>query len=173
MDAYVFASSATSTALSTLAAQVGNGGPARVVLPLSGDRAVYVAVEAPDQETLDEEINEVLGVSGLSGATAYIVDAGAFDDATFPTHAVVSAHVGFALLQSSGPATLAATVAGMTGVSGVAVVDNGSQKVLAEVTAGSSNSLSSYLSAVVVAQGVTGVTFTATGQLSNGTGFPV
>lgn len=173
MDAYVFANSASGPALSTLAAQVGNGGPARVVLPLSGDRAVYVAIEAEDEESLEEKIEEVLDVSGLSGGTAYIVDAGAFDDFLFPTHAVVSAYVGFALLQSSAPATLAGVVDGMTGVSGVAVVDNGSPKVLVELTAGTSTALSTYLSSVTAAQGVTGVTFTATGQLSNGTGFPV
>jgi len=173
LDAYVFASSATGNALSTLATQVGNGGPARVVLPLSGDRAVYVAIEAPDEETLEEEIDAVLGVTGLSGATAYIVDEAAYDDYTFPTHAVVSAWVGFALLQSNAAVTLAGVVDGMTGVSGVAVVDNGSQKVLVEVTASTSTSLSSYLSSVTAAQGVTGVTFTATGQLSNGAGFPV
>jgi hypothetical protein len=173
LDAYVFASSANGTAVSTLAAGVGNGGPARVVLPLSGDRAVYVAVEAASENSLEDKIDEVKDTSGISGATAYIVDAGEFDDVAFPTHAVVLAYVGFALLQSNAPATLAGVVSSMTGVSGVAVVENGSAKVLVEVTASTSTSLTTYLNAVVAAQGVTAVTFTATGQRSNGTGFPV
>jgi hypothetical protein len=95
LDAYVFANSATSGAVSTLSGGVGNGGPARVVCPLTGDRALYVAVSGADSEELSDNVGEVLGTSGLSGTSTHVVDP-TYNAYAFPTYAEVYAYIGLA-----------------------------------------------------------------------------
>jgi len=171
LDAYVFAGSATTSAISTLLASVSPSGPARVVCPLSGDRAVYVAIEAADQSTLQQRINAVTSTSGLSNVTSHVVSAGQIDSLAFPTHALVQAFVGFAMLSPNSSATaslVANAVSEVEGVCGLAIVGT---KVLVEVTASTSGGVEAILGAAAEANNHI-VEFTAIGDTGDGAGFP-
>lgn len=171
MDAYVFASQATETAVTTLSQGVGAGGPARVVCPLTGARALYLAVEG-SEETLAERLATIAGMSGLTDVEVYTADGDPFGNVTFPTHALVQVYVGFALLDVVDAEATAALVAVMNAVIGLAVVVGGpAEQLLVELTASTGTALTAAFTALAALDGVT-LSFTATGQTSLGTGFP-
>lgn len=169
MDAYVFAGSATSQAVSTLLGSVGPNGPARVVCPLTGDRDLYVAIEAPDSTTLQQRIASVVQTEGLSNVTSHVVTAPAEDNVVFPTHASVSAFIGLVMLTptTAAASAVARAVARVNGVVGVAVVGS---NVLVEVTAANAGDIEEVFDAIAVANGHL-VSFTAVGETAAGAGF--
>ena len=167
LDAYIFATSATQGAISTLIGGVGSTGPARVVLPTSGDRALYVAVSANDETTLNSRISAVLATQVLSGTSTHVATS---SPATFPTHAAVDDYLGLSVLSGADPSSIASTASGITGVIGVAVTNGGTVRVLVESTASSTGALSTIMDDVAAISGVT-VQFEATGETANGAGF--
>ena len=167
MDAYIFSSSATAGAISTLIGGVGSGGPARVVCPLSGDRALYVAVEADDQSSLSTKISQVVATQILGGTSAHV---GTSSPATFPTHAAVDALIGMTMLSGTNPSSIASAAAGITGVIGVAVTNGSNVRVLVESTADTANALATVMANVAGISGAT-VVFEATGDPGAGAGF--
>lgn len=167
MDAYIFASSATQGAISTLIGGVGSGGPARVVCPLTGDRALYVAVEAADAPSLQTKISQVLATQVLTGTSTHVASS---SPATFPTHGTVEDLLGLTLLSGSNQSGIATAAAAITGVIGVAVVNGGNARVLVESTADSSGTLDTIMADVAAISGAS-VVFEATGETANGAGF--
>ena len=167
MDAYVFATTATSGAISTLIGGVGSSGPARVVCPLSGDRELYVAVSANDNNSLATKIAQVIATSVLTGTSSHI---GTSSPATFPTHGVVDALIGLTLLSGAEPGDIADLAAEIEGVIGVAVTNGGNVRVLVESTADTEGALASIMSDVASISGAS-VVFEATGETSEGAGF--
>jgi hypothetical protein len=170
MDAYIFAGSATSGAISTLTGGVGQGGPARVVCPTSGDRALYVAVSAANETDLNTKISDVLATSGLSSTTTYIALSGV-ENTNLPTYHEVLDHLGFDVLTGASPSSIASSAAQISGVVGVAVV-NGSlpARVLVESTATTTGALDTIMDNVEAISGAT-LVFAATGETANGAGF--
>lgn len=167
MDAYVFATGATQQAVSSLLSAVGTY--ARVVLPLSGDRALYVAVEGDTQGELDDNVELVTDTSGLTGVTVYT----AAGSTTHPTFASVDSELGLALLDVIQPTAAAAATAAaaVTGVIGVAIVSSAAQ-LLVEATAATTGAVNGILDDVDALASLS-VVFTATGPTANGAGFPV
>lgn len=170
MNAYVFAQSATTQAVSDLIADVGTNG-VRVVCPLGGDRAIYVAITADNENDLDTRISAVVGTSGLTGTSSHIALSGDPNEQVgFPTHYTVSSWVGFAhVTPVSSASTLAGAAAALSGVIGVAVVTG--NKVLVEVTATTQAGVQSLLAGVTALSGVSSTIFTAYGEAAEGAGF--
>lgn len=168
MDAYIFASSATQGAISTLIGGVGSGGPARVVCPISGDRALYVAVEGADQTTLATKISSVVGTQILGGTSSHVATS---SPSTYPTWGLVETLLGFTMLSGANPSSIASTAAGITGVIGVAVTNGSNVRVLVESTADNSGDLATIMANVAGISGAS-VVFEATGDTGNGAGFP-
>lgn len=170
MDAYIFASSATQGAISTLIGGVGNGGPARVVCPLTGDRALYVAVSANDSTSLSTKISQVVATQVLTGTSAHVATS---SPSTHPTYATtVDDYIGFSLLSGSNPSSIASAAALISGVIGVAVTNGTNVRVLVESTSDSSVTLASIMADVANISGAS-VVFEATGETANGAGWPV
>jgi len=167
LDAYVFATSATQGAVSTLIGGVGQGGPARVVLPLDGDRALYVAINANDSTTLNSRIASVVATQVLGGTTAHIATS---TPSTFPTYGTVQDLVGFTLLSGANPSSIASAASGITGVIGVAVTNGTNVRVLVESTADTEGALEDIMEEVAAISGAD-VVFEATGEVANGAGF--
>jgi hypothetical protein len=169
LDAYVFATGATQQAISTLLDSVGT--TVRVACPVTGDWAVYVAVEGSDQEELDERVDTVLATTGLSGAVSYQVSAGT-SGTSFPTHATVSSHFGLGLhdVVSGTTAAAAAAAAGVSGVIGVAILTGSPAQILVEVTASGQSGVTTALAAVDALSPLAEAA-SATGETANGAGF--
>ena len=170
MDAYVFATSANGTAINNLKGQVGTNG-VRVVLPLSGDFALYVAVEGDDAGALEDAIENVEQTSGLSGVSSHVALVDALES-SLPTHSAVSTYVGLAIMDVvSGTAVAAGEAAAeISGVIGVAVID-GSATLVVEATATTTTALDTALAAVDALNSLAEV-YTGTGESANGVGFP-
>ena len=170
MDAYVFATSANGTAITNLTGQVGTNG-VRVVLPLSGDFALYVAVEGDDEGDLEDAIENVEQTSGVSGVSSFVALVDALES-SLPTHSAVSTYVGLAIMDVvSGTAVAAGEAAAeISGVIGVAVVD-GSATLVVEATATTTTALDTALAAVDALNSLAEV-YTGTGESANGVGFP-
>jgi len=168
LDAYVFAESATQGAISTLIGGVGSGGPARVVCPLTGDRALYVAVQANDSSTLNTKISQVVATQILTGTSSHVATS---SPSSYPTYALVDALLGLTLLSGTDPSSIATAAAAITGVIGVAVTNGSTVRVLVESTADSGGTLASIMANVAAISGAS-VVFEATGETDNGAGFP-
>lgn len=155
MDAYIFATSATEEAVSTLGAGAEDSGPARVVVPLLASPALYVAVQASTSVALGTAVNAVVGTSGLGGVTAYLASS-IGTPFGLPTYASVDAYLGFALLETlpglSVSVRNAATL--VSGVIGVAVVTGVCHSVLVEVTGADTDAVAAILATVTGLSGV-------------------
>jgi hypothetical protein len=173
VDAYIFATHATATAVAALAAGVTTGGPARVVCPLIGSHELYVAVSATNDAILQQRVAAVIATTGLVGASTHVASNPGNGESAFPTHAVVDTYVGFALLTPGNGMmqSVYAAAKEVDGVIGAAVVTGMNIHVVVEATAGNLDDLSEILDAI---GGITGVTdiATAAGATSLGTGFP-
>jgi hypothetical protein len=170
LDAYIFSTQATPQAVQALGGAVDPDGPIRVVLPVTGAHALFVAVVADTGTELSAGISGVIGATGLSGLSAYIASAlGA--SFLLPVHAAVDAYVGFALLDTA-PGTAVAVhdaAVAISGVTGAAVVVGATYDVLVEVTGATETAVASVLTAVT---GLTDVTnsITSTGASDDGFG---
>lgn len=170
MDAYVFASSATPAAVDALKGSASPSGPVRVVCPLTGDRGLYVALAAADRQTLQDGIDDVVAMDGLTGTSAHVAvaDVGIesiYGSSTFPTHVAVSAHVGFALVVDVTPA-LAAPAA--PDIIGIAALEDGG--LLVEVTADTAEDVRDMLDRLDTVTGRSDAV-TAYGATADGAGF--
>lgn len=162
MDAYVFARHATPAAVETLINGVENGsGPARVVCPLTGDEALYVAVSAPSEEELTRRVQEVEGTAGLSGVRSFVALGSPDYKGAFPTYAAVKAAVGFAVVDGPGGPLLGE----LPFVVGAAAVGEG--QVLIEVTGADLGAVRSALDRLPDGRTV----LTAAGETAAGAGF--
>lgn len=155
MDAYVFATEATQTAVAGLGAGVGTTGPARVVLPVIGSHALFVAVAASTGSDLHDAIAGVVATTGVSGCSAFLASTLGI---TFllPVHASVDAFLGFALLDTLPGLSVSVhdAATAITGVTGVAVVTGSGYSVLVEVTGPDSDAVAALLSTVTALSGV-------------------
>jgi hypothetical protein len=169
MDAYVFITTATATAVSTLGAGAGSTGPARVVLPVTGSHALFVAVEATTDADLNDGVTGVTGSAGISGVSTFLA---ANVGVTFPmpVHSTVDSYLGLALLDTVPGLSVvvrdAATA--IDGVTGAAVVAGAGYSVLVEVTAADADSVALLLNQVA---GLTGVRAVATSVGATALGF--
>jgi hypothetical protein len=176
VDAYAFATSATSGAHDTLAGMVGT--VLRVTIPLDGpDFAAYAAAAAGTVPDLQQKMADVQGVTGLQGVETYVA-AQAHNGITAPTLSSTPTWVspqdtvGFAMIetdQGTDAVTLYSLVRGVTGVIGVATL--GPTTVLAEVTGATVSACNAVFTAIEAVDGV-GSMRTATGSASAGTGVP-
>lgn len=170
LDAYVFATSASSQAVADVLALVA-AGTARVALPTTGDRAIYVAVSDTRATGLVSKIASVVTVDGLVGVDVHLAYGSPTPERPFPTQGIVGDYVGFALLTTlpGDIVTVYEAAFGVSGVVGAAIV-TGTVNVLVEATASTTTALASILTSVT---GLTGVaaSFTATGETSSGAGF--
>lgn len=171
MDAYVFATDATTGAVTDALALV-SAGTARAVLPISTARELYVALSDSTATGLMNKISSTVTISGLTTPVSYLAFGATSQNAPFPTYGVVHDHVGFALLTTSASATVSVYEAALqvSGVVGAAIVSGGSVNVLVEASSDSTTTLASTLSTVSGLSGVTSAV-TASGPVSGGAGF--
>ena len=171
MDAYVFATDATSGAVTDALALV-SGGTARAVLPISTARELYIALADSSGTGLMNKISTAVTITGLTTPVSYLAMGASSQNAPFPTYGVVDDHVGFALLTTSTTSTVSVYEAALqvSGVVGAAIVSGGTVNVIVEATSDSTTTLASTLSTV---SGLTGVTssVTSSGPVSGGAGF--
>jgi hypothetical protein len=169
MDAYLFIASATPTAISTLGAGVGSTGPARVVQPITGSHALFVAVEATTDSDLNDNVTGVTGTAGLSGASTFLA-ANVGVSFPLPVHSTVDSYLGFCLLDTLPGLSVvvrdAATA--IDGVTGAAVVAGTGYSVLVEVTAADTDSVALLMNQVA---GLSGVRAIATSVGATALGF--
>lgn len=171
MDAYIFATQATQEAVASLRDGVTAGGPARVVLPLIGSHALYVAVADDDDGGLNRRVADVVATPGLAGTSAYFAT-GPGNGVKFPTWGLVGHYVGFCLLDTL-PGLAVATyqaVQQVAGVVGACVVTGAGSSVLVEATADDAEALTVMLHQVAGLPGVQHAA-TATGATALGAGF--
>ena len=175
MDAYLFARTATDEAVADLRRRAAPTGPIRVVCPLDGDRELYVALTAPDEDSLTSAITDVSSTDGLTEPTPYVVIPGVGEagvnppDAQYPTYCEVEAFVGFAMLTV--PEGFAGPPLGAEGVVGVAIVRRPDGRgLLVEVTAGNENDTRARLAGLEGFDG-TQLSFRAVGRAADGAGF--
>ncbi|HVF05060.1 MAG TPA: hypothetical protein VNA20_09480 [Frankiaceae bacterium] len=167
MDAYVFASTASDTAVAVLRAAAGAGGPIRAVFPLEGDRALYVAVFGDDAATIDRGIRSVLDTPGVGDTETYrrADPGGAAAAMAYPTHCAVNAWVGLAVLPATGQPP-----PGVNGVVGFAVVERDGQTHAIVEVHGPRNDVLAALQQL--GGGATPPVFSAYGDTSRGTWHP-
>jgi hypothetical protein len=182
VDAYIFCTGATEAAVASLGAGVGDDGPARVVLPLIGSYALYVAVEGANSGALATNVAGVIATSGVTGAFSLQPSASAppgpppgwppigWPPINFPTHANVDAYLGLSLLTTlPGLAAQVYNAAmAVTGVIGAAAVIGGG--VLVEVTGPDVETVATLLDSVAALSGVTSAA-TMVGATELGFGF--
>lgn len=182
MDAYIFSTGATEAAVAALGAGVGSTGPARVVLPLIGSYALYVAVEGADSGELASNVAAVVATSGVTGAFSLQPAASAppgpppgwppigWPPIDFPTHADVDVYLGLSLLTTlPGLAAQVYNAAmAVSGVIGAAAVIGGG--VLVEVTGPDVETVATLQDSVAALSGVTGAA-TMVGATELGFGF--
>ena len=173
MDAYIFATHATSTAVAALSAGVALGGPARVVCPLVGSHELYVAVSDNNAANLQQKVGAVVATTGLSGTSAHVAANPGAGAAAFPTHVAVDVYLGFALVTPAGGMMEAVYTAAkaITGVIGAAVVTGANIHIIVEATAANVDDLTEILDDVGAITGVVAMS-TAIGASALGTGFP-
>lgn len=171
MDAYVFATDATSGAVTDALALV-SGGTARAVLPISTSRELYIALSDSTATGLMNKISTTVSITGLTTPEYYLAFGATSQNAPFPTYGVVDDHCGFALLTTSAASTVSVYEAALevNGVVGAAIVSGGSVTVIVEATSDSTTTLASILSTVSGLSGVTSAV-TASGPVSGGAGF--
>ena len=173
MDAYVFAATATSPAISTALALVSATARAVLPTPTGNGPDLYAALADADASDLLDKIAVAVDIDGLTGTQVYLAYGETSESAAFPTYGVVQDHVGFVLLTTSVPNTVSVYEAALevSGVVGAAMVAGaGGATVLVEATHDNTTNLDSILSTV---GGLTGVTayVTARGPVSGGAGF--
>ena len=171
MDAYLFARIADDEAVADLRRRVAPTGPIRVVCPLAGDRAIYVALTAPDEDSLTSAVTDVSSTDGVTDPSVYFVVPGVVEAGAkqYPTYCAVDAFVGFAMLNA--PEGVAPPPHGVDGVVGVAVVRGPDGRgILVEVTAGSTNDTRARL-ADLEGFGGARLSFRAVGAIADGAGF--
>jgi hypothetical protein len=182
VDAYILSTGATEAAVAALGAGVGSTGPARVVLPLIGAYALYVAVEGADSGELATNVAAVIATEGVTGAVTFQPSASApsgpppgwppigWPPVSFPTYAEVSVYLGLSKLTTLPGLSASVYNAAMTvtGVIGAAAIVGGG--VLVEVTGEDVETVATLLDSV---GGLTGVTAEATmvGATELGFGF--
>ncbi len=184
MDAYVFAAGATAEAVDRLGALVEEG-TARVMVPLLGGRAVYVATTGRNARELRARLDVVTGVAGLTAVDTFLAALPEVEvqqvtslsqttghrGAHYPTYAAVDAVVGFALLvcRPGMQATVFGGASLVPGVVGAAPVSGAEADVLVEATGGSVEEVLRVLDRAAGVPGVGSVT-TAVGEAALGTG---
>lgn len=163
VNAYVFAQKATADAVAALKARVADTGPVRVVLPLVGAYALYVALYAETVAEVTAITARVRDTAGLAGTVAYVATQPVVekvaerlvkdDPDRFPTWGVVERVTAFGVLTTAAPTDAAAAyqaAAGQPGVIGIATL-SGPESVLVEVTAGTVEEAAQLLDGVTAA----------------------
>jgi hypothetical protein len=171
VDAYIFAATASETAIGTVSGLVDPAGPARVALPVLGSHRLVAGIEGTDLAEVSSRVATVVAVEGLGSASTYLATAPDGAALPLPVHATVDAFVGFALLTSLPGLALAVYLAASTtsGVTGAALVTGAGVNVLVEVSASTAAATAALLLTVA---GLSGVASAATcvGDSALGTG---
>lgn len=171
MDAYVFAGTATTQAITDVLALVGTDARAALPTPTGSGPELYVALTDVDAVELLTKIAAVVTTSGLTSIQVYLAYGQAGPGDKFPTQGVVDDYVGFALL-TTGLANVVSVYEAALAVNGVvgAAMVSGGANVLVEVTSDSTTTLASMLSSVTSLTGVSSSS-TCSGAVSAGAGF--
>ncbi len=174
LDAYLFVEEATQAATDAVLAMVG--GTVRVACPLAGDFALYVAVQAALPGDLQDKLQEVKDVTGLTGAKETYVPITQSPPIPFPTHSAVSDYVGFSLVKvDPGAGNVAAVYADaqtVTSVIGAAEVLGVHAEVLVEYTGDTAGTISTARADVANITYVNGTPLFAYGATASGAGWP-
>ena len=167
MDAYVFAREATPEAVTALKSQVRAGGPIRVVCPLTGDRALYVALTGDDAVAIAAGVTTVMTTSGVTGIEIEQPlpgDLGRVESRMYPTYCSVDSQVGFAKMTGAQEQTLVGV-----DLAGVTVTGGNPTVVVVEVTGPDVTSVQTSMAGIATAGGWTTL-FTAYGATADGAG---
>ena len=168
MDAYVFAREATPVAVAALRGQVRENGPIRVVCPLTGDRALYVALTGDDPAAIAAGVTTVMTTSGVSGIEIEQPlpgDLGRIESRMYPTYCAVDSHIGFTKMSGVQEQTLVDV-----DLAGVTVTGGNPTVVVVEVTGPDATSVQTSMAGIAAAGGWTPL-FTAHGATADGAGF--
>ena len=173
MDAYIFAYNASSQARADAVAAVGANGPARVALPASGDRNLYVAVAGSTSLELTTRVAQILAISGIGATETYIPSTlGNPPPHDVPTHGAVDSWIGHGIVvcSSANLSAVHSAIAALNGVIGLCVITGAGPLVLVEVTGSTQSAVNGMLENVDAVQNVDDL-YRVVGERANGAGF--